>query len=325
MNYSIMALNILLFLLLAVSAVFFMKFVNSREQVQSLANKFYQKIVRGDISKEADLENIRQTVGEIQKKTFYERTNDLLYYSGLRFRFYWFTPTVFVICMVLLFTVGIMIGLLGSHSLIMALLCGIMLPFTFYFILYALITYNHVEVENELVLLMNMVEDFSSANDNIISIFEKASVYLGRHLRSAIDSCVSYANTTGDTSRALRKLQDHVEHPQFKRFIASIELASRGSCEYRHVVEDFRERTENSLTASKRLDAIYKNCRAQVIAMLLVGIFVIYMSLGLVTDYGGFWQVINFNIAGQLILMAIIVIYLVSAWFVLFRLNRQNK
>lgn len=135
-----------------------------------------------------------------------------------------------------------------------------------------------------MVLFMNMVENFSAANDDIISILDRTTLYLGKYLRSAVMDCVGYARMSGNTSGAMILLENHVEHPQFKRFISSLELSSRGSCEYRQVVEDYRERTQNSLMASKRLAAIYKNCRAEVFAILGVGIFVIYMSLGLVAD-----------------------------------------
>lgn len=325
MNGFVIIFNIILFIALFAACYLSLNFLKNRGEVETVKDVFYNKIVRGDIDKEADMEYLKNVVGEIQKKTIYEKTNNLLYYSGVRFRFYWMTPTVFFGILTILTILLAMLTSRLSINIFISLALVLSPLFVSYLILSILMALNNKAVEDELMQLMNMIGSFSASTDDIIFILEKSASYLGTNLRLAIMSCVSYAKLSGNTSRALMRLSDQVEHPQFKRFISALELASRSSCDYKRVVDDFRERTSDSLSSIRKLDAVYKNCKMEVFSMLFVGAFVIYMSLGLVADIGGFMTVMTMNPFGKLILAFFVVVYLVSGWYTIFRLNNKFK
>lgn len=325
MNNYILIFNIILFISLFITCYFTLNFLKNRGEVERLKETLYNKIVRGDINKESDMEYLKNVVGEIQKKTIYERINNLLYYSGVRFRLYWLTPTVFLGIIIGLSILAMVLSFKITANIFLILAITATPLFIIYLVLFVMMAINNKSVENELIQFMNMIVNFSASSDDIVFILEKSSNYLGTNLRLAITSCISYAKLSGNTSRALMRLADQVEHPQFKRFVLALELASRNSCDYKRVVDDFRERTNDNLSAIRKLDAVYKNCKIEVFLMLFVGAFVIYMSLGLVSEMGGFMQVMTMNIFGEIILAFLVLVYLISGWYTIFKLNNKYK
>ncbi len=324
-NHVIMVLNILLYVSVFIASCLLVRFWKYRSRMEEIKEVFYNKVVRGDINRESDMEYLKSTVGAIQKKSLYERTNNILYFSGVRLKFYWLTPTVFFIT---LFFITLAAGLLAFRNctnFVLSTFVTCIPVFMIYLFLQIMMTVNNKQVENELMSFINMIDNFSTSTDDIIYILERSSHYLGNVLRLAIQSCVSYARLSGNVSRALMRLSEQIEHTQFRRFIIALELASRSSCDYKQVVDDFRERTNENLSAIKKLDAVYSNCRAEVFTILFVGAFVIYMSLDLVGEMGGFFQVVNAHIFGQIIFVFLALIYISSCWYIIFRLNNKFK
>jgi len=148
----------------------------------------------------------REEEGRKEKDNFLRRMDVLIDRSGLSLTLTFINTgtyifiTVVAIMMCLLITVSI------SHSPFIALVTSLSTLFMSYLILYTFSGVNYKRTEKNILEFVNLLENYSKTNDDIITILYKVYPYLENPLHDAVEECVFVARSTGDVSKALMKL-----------------------------------------------------------------------------------------------------------------------
>lgn len=316
-------LNAVLFLCICMTVYFTNAFFTDKERLINMLNNTYEQLGLGEEVASLDLGGKPGQQGEKLKKTFTEKVDDMLVYSGLQLKFPFLNvktayfilgfSAFLVFGITDIFTGQIMWGGSAAAALILIV----------YLVLYMMRTRNYSNTEKDITLFMNMVTNFSSTSDDIIFILERTSSYLNNPLKNAIQIICTSAKSDGNITLALQDLRRKIEHPLFKRIVSNLELCSRNSCDYRNIIEDSRERVEASLSSATKRRAIYSAGRINIFMLIGVGIFLIWESMSFVGDDKTFLEVMTQNIIGKIILVFVVLSFGFSLYYAIFKLQEK--
>lgn len=316
-------LNAILFLCICMTVYSTNAFFKDKERLLDMLNSTYEQLGLGEEIAGLSLDGEPGKQGEVMKKPFTEKVNDMLIYSGLQLKFPFINVktayfSVGFLCFILFGVVDIITGqILWGVSAAAAFVLVI------YLILYMLRTKNYSNTEKDITLFMNMVTNFSATSDDIIFILERTSSYLSNPLKEAIQIVCTSAKSDGNITLALQDLRRKIEHPLFKRIVSNLELCSRNSCDYRNIIEDSRERVEASLSSATKRRAIYSSGRINIFMLIGVGIVLIWESMSFVGDDKTFLEVMTANIFGKIILVFVVLSFGFSLYYAIFKLQEH--
>lgn len=164
-----------------------------------------------------------------------------------------------------------------------------------------LIHKNYNSVEEQLVVLLNLLENYSVASDEITDIFFKISKYLKDPLKSALAESYYEAQTSGNTSVTLERLSNKIEHPKFKELIRNIEICSRYNADYKGIVANSRKGIRDFVSYRKKRKIVI-NAGKTTIFMLVVFSIIIFTAFSYMSDYSIWHVLLNTNL-GKLFLV----------------------
>jgi Flp pilus assembly protein TadB len=161
---------------------------------------------------------------------------------------------------------------------------------------------------------INLLENYSSMEDELIAIFSRIQPFLTEPVRSAVEQCCIEAEMTGDKGRAIRNLEKRIEHEKFKELIRNLEICSRYEANYAEVIKDSRSLLREYLAAAKERKAILNNARIE-IAMIIGCCGIVFWMMNDFTQ-AGIISILLGNLAGNVILAYCILMLLFAVWTV---------
>lgn len=167
--------------------------------------------------------------------------------------------------------------------------------------------------ESELLAFLNIVDNFSMAEQDLFRILGNAGEYLKEPLGSALKECSIRAVQTGNRFEATQELICRIGHPKFQEMIQNLEICSRNEANYSEVLADLRESMTAYLSARREEKSILREGKIQIMLIVLMGIPMI-MMLTAITGVpissmasspigwaaGGYWVVLIVIIAYQM-------------------------
>lgn len=307
-------LQILLLLLIFALCYLVIKYLTDYRIVREALSKVYSRLseiekLRIQSSKEREL-----VYGDIEQKGISNKLDRLITYSGIQYKLKFVNTEVVLVFWIVATSLSIIIAELAADNIMLGVVIAVIIDMTVYMILISMANRQYKQIHNSVVKFVNLIENFSATNNDLISIFERACIYIENPLRRHIYDCVITARTSGDKDYALRKLQDSIQNDYFKELIRTLRISSSFESNYSEIIRDGKEALQNNLKYETEKQSIRKTGRIEMLTLGLVGIMCVFMStsisnMSLMELFFGTGIVGNI-LAGYIVVCALVVIYI---------------
>lgn len=224
-----------------------------------------------------------------------EKLDRLLGYSGIRSRYPFLTPEIYLLIMAGSAALGYFIMVLAEKRLlgIPALFCG---PAVLSLYLSIQCRHNYKKTESELLILMNLLDSYSVTASEITGILYRISGYLGEPVRDALEQCYFEAQTTGDITLSLQHLADRIEHPMFKQLIRNLEVSNRYDADFSSVMKSSRRSVQDYLAFRKKRKSISNVAKTEMLMLGLTAVLT-FTLMGSILEQS-IWEILFHTPAG---------------------------
>ncbi len=251
---------------------------------------------RKRIDKERDLQI---AVGNRERKSLLYKLDRMLDYSGLRNKmnigaeaYIAFIAALMAACAVIthIFTGNIFLAI--SVTFIVISISSV--------VLYILSGIYYSRLEKEIMTFLNLVENFSKTENDIVQIFKKTIHYINEPLRSIMEEFCSEAESMGDTEPAFENMIVRVEHAKCRELFRNLNVCSKYEANYDEVACDCRTSMLDYLSVKSERAAIIANGRAEIIILLIGAMCTVFLFSGITENIFG---VLTGTLAGNIILL----------------------
>lgn len=274
----------------------------------------YEKINLSGSNRKASEQMIRKMYGSYGRKGLLSHIDDNLRYSGIQANYPIVTTELYLTVLVIISVVMFLLISIMSGSMIYGAAAIALMLFITELYFNGRRRSRYIRVEDELLPLINSIDAYAGATDDLINILERSVPVLTGPLKNAILSAVSASKRTGNSSEVLRQLEDSIEHPFFKKLIRNLEISSRHSANYKDIITECRYQLDEATGNEKKLEKIYKDGRYEIIVIIICGIACVLIALVGVLSYDikGFFKDMWMTFPGKCILAACVAVLSMS-------------
>ncbi len=126
-------------------------------------------------------------------------------------------------------------------------------------------------LEEQLLSFLNLVENFSKSDDDIVNILDKASQYINEPLKSVINDFVLDARLYADMDSSFDKLYKAVANTRYVDVFKSLQICSKYDSNYGEIVNDARVSIKEYLKSMVIRKAIINSARIDLCALVIGG------------------------------------------------------
>lgn len=244
--------------------------------------------------------------GNQEKKSFIYKLDLMIERSGLRKKMPFLNTEVYLGLTIIVATLGYIIATLISGVWLLGAVVIMITVIIAYGIIYILSGIAYEKVDKTILTFVNILENYSGANDDIVSILGKTYPYLENPLKEHVEDFYNEVNSSGDTTRAFRNLEAKIENERFKEIIRNLEICSRHEANYQEIIKDTRVTLMDYLEAKQKRKAIINQGRIEILMSLGLCSVMVFMVSGFTPNL--FNMLINSVIGNGILLYCIIVI-----------------
>lgn len=174
------------------------------------------------------------------KKSFLQRMEQRLLYSGISVRFPFLTPELWILANLAAGTAAYFLTLLMGASWLRALLAAGGLWVAVWTVVNYCIGRSYNATDENLMKFLDFLGNYSVTSGEITAVLSQVSPYVGEPLRGVLDACYYEAQTSGDTSIALLAMAEKIQHPKFRELVRNLEISLRYSADMTVLVSQSR-------------------------------------------------------------------------------------
>ena len=311
---TILFLRVGLFLALVLTAFLLFKYLKEHKVLTTVADSVYEKAKAQESERQVEQQLLVLLEGRQEKINLLYKLDLLVLQSNIK-KIIPFASTEILLVMTIILasaTYGIVAHLTETWVFGMLGLAGT--GFVCYMVLYFMALSNYRKTEESLMTFINLLENYSSMEDELIAIFSRIQTFLTEPVKSAVEQCCIEAEMTGDKGRAIRNLEKRIEHEKFKELVRNLEICSRYEANYGEVIKDSRSLLREYLAAAKERKAILNNARVE-IAMIIGCSGIVFWMMNDFTQ-AGIMSVLLGSMAGNIILAYCILMLFYAVWTV---------
>ena len=301
-------------------------YIDRKKLIKNGLINMYGKINSSAKKRKTSETELRQMYGDYSHRGLISHIDENIRYSGIQLKYTWLTTELYlVITATVLTMLFIPVSVVGGGIIYGAVsVVALILAAEIYFNIQRRDRYNRVE--DELLPLINSIDAYAGATDDIITIFEKTVPVLTGPLKEAVYSAVSRSKQTGSCSEVLRDLEDSIEHPFFKKLIRNLEISSRHSANYKDIITECRYQLDEATGNAKKLEKIYRDGKFDILAVVICGIVCVLLALVGILDYAveGFFIQMWRTVPGQIILILCAASLLISFYIAFIASQRRG-
>lgn len=319
-TYIVVGLTVFLFVLVFASCYTLFSYLRKSNIIENKIRGFYEK-TEADVEERLRLEEIRKAEsGNTDDENLLLKLDRMINYSNIRKFIPFLNSTTYIFTMVIFASIALIIGTEISGFAV-GVFCGGLVFVIYIVILLILADINYRRVEQNVMTFINLVENYSKTNNDLISIMGKVHYYLEEPLRTQVEECYYLGQRTGDVDLALDTLQRNVQHGKFKEIIRNLIICSHYEANYEDVVEDSRDMLLTYLAGKRERAEMARNARIE-LSVLLGACFVVFM---MIQSFLGenILALLQSNIVGMVILIYVALIVLLVLFNIIF-IGRQN-
>ena len=248
--------------------------------------------------------------GNTLKKPFLYRLDRLLEYSGIRRHVPFINAEIFITLYVSALAALFTFCTIIFKNSIVGIIADALLCVGIWCVLYVISGNYYNKLEDNIMTLLNLIENFSKTEDDIVRIFRKTIPYVGEPVRNILTEFCGEAETCGDVNRAFDNLNARIEHRKCRELMHNIRVCSRYESNYDMLVRDCRASMMDFLEIKAERKAIINNGRAEIVILLLSAALIIYLFSNIVS--GGLAGLLFGSTAGRVIVLYCLAVVVVS-------------
>ncbi len=310
---KLIILNILLAILSILSSILIVRAVKRNkalEKVNEGLKKNLQKAGKAANKRKQKEETLRIEDGSQEKASLFYRIDVSLAQSGLTKKFPFLSTELFLGIVIVSIAATFMAGI--QYSMFAGMTAAFLAGFVYYAIVYLLMAANYKRTEKQIVNFVDMLKNYSRTSDDILTIFKNVSLYLEEPLKSAVNECCAEAAATGDLSAAMIRMSIKVEHKEFKKIVANLEICSRRKANYSEVIDRSMKQLKDYVAVREENKRMVGNARKTILMMIGIGILCFYMLNDFKEE--GIFRFMQQSVVGQVILFYLFFTILYSLW-----------
>lgn len=248
--------------------------------------------------------------GNMVRKPFLYKIDRMVEYSGLKRYFPSAGAEIVISAYVAVLAVVYVLCTLISGGYVVGFVADAVLCAGVYGLYYIINGSYYKKLEENIMTFLNLIENFSKTEDDIVQIFKKTIPYIGEPVRHILTEFCSEAETGGDVNRAFDNMNSKIGHRKCRELIHNIRVCSRYESNYDMLVRDCRASMMDFLEIKAERKAIINNGRAEIIILLLSAALIIYLFANIVS--GGFVELMLGSMAGKAIIAYCAVVVIIS-------------
>lgn len=250
--------------------------------------------------------------GAVNEKGLLTKIDKKISASGLRDKYSYLSAELYIAISLLSSMAAGGVYFLIFHNFLWSILFSVIVFLTPWFILYFAEGIRYKKTERQLLVFINLLENYSRTSDDLVDIILKTEMYLEEPLKSSIRKFAWEAKNTGEIDIAIKHLVEKNSDRKFKEIIQNLEICRKHDTNYEDVLEDIRVSTQEYLRSKEEKMSLRQNTRANIIIMMLVGGVIVRLVNGFVE--GGLLRLLMSGAIGILIVTYIVVVLLIGVW-----------
>lgn len=249
--------------------------------------------------------------GNQEKQSFIYKLDLMIERSGLRKKMPFLNTEVYLGLTLVISVMGYILATVISGVWLLGVVIVMLTVIISYAIIYILSGIAYEKVDKTIITFVNILENYSGTNDDIVSILGKTYPYLENPLKDHIEDFYNEVNSSGDTTRAFRNLETKIENEKFKEIIRNLEICSRHEANYQEIIKDSRDTLMDYIEAKQKRKAIINQGRIEILASIGLCSVMVFMFSGFTPNL---FNVLINTVIGNGILLYCIIISGICLW-----------
>ena len=310
------------FVVMYIGFMFMYQYLKDSKVIEKQFNKIYRKMDATEKLRIATQKRNKELYGKVDKISFQTKVDLKIKHAGIRDKLPWCSTEIFF-------------GLVAILGVVLFFVIRIIRGITLYafagFILAIAIAYGTLEIlsvkryndtENSVISFANIIENFASGTSDLVTIFEKSSLYIDEPLKTALRRCVATARTTGDIGLAIDELQENIEYEQFQMLVRNLEISSRYEANYIEIIHENRDMLQTHLRDQRERKEIYRDGRIQILTLLALGGWCCSMLSGISGSDESLMTTLLSSVSGIIVLVILVIIVLICLFLAFIKGNK---
>ncbi|MDD6572336.1 MAG: hypothetical protein PUF12_08155 [Thermoflexaceae bacterium] len=130
-------------------------------------------------------------------------------------------------------------------------------------------------LEEQMLPFLNLVENFSKSEDDIVNILDRANEYMTNPLKDIINDFVMDARLYADLEQSFLKVIKRLEKTKLADVFRSLWICSEHDANYAGVIQDAKISVKEYLKFKSIRNAVKNSARVDVAALLMAGILIV--------------------------------------------------
>jgi hypothetical protein len=291
-----------------------MKYINDNKIVGNAATKIFTVTETSYSKRKQKKEQLRLEEGNVKDESFINNIDLLIERSHIKEKIPIFNTEIYISLNIILAFTGFILGINLANYWLVGVILGMGFVIILYAILYMISGFNYERIDKDVLTFVNIMDNYSETNDDIITIMGKTYPYLSNPLKQYIEDFYNEATSTGDIKTAFRKLEFKIENERIRDIIRNIEICSRHEANYQEIIRDTRDTLKDYLKAKQQRKAIMNNGRIEILMCLVLSIVMTYVFSSFVPNM--FYRLRN-DFVGNVILIYCVIIIGITIWNVI--------
>lgn len=259
-------------------------------------------------------EELRILEGNYKETRFLNKLDILIERSGVKKTFKFLNAEMYIIINLLICCIGLLVGIFILDYWLWGLIIDIVSVMILYGILIFLEGINYTKIDKEMLTFLNLLENFSATEDDIVQIINNTYVFLKDPLKSYLRDFSLEVQSTGNIEAEFRKLENKIENEKLSSFIRNIEICSRHEANYREIIQDARASVQEYLRAKEKRKAIISNGRVEILVCIAMSVLIICLFTSLTPNL---FSLLKDSLIGNLIMLYNVIVLSILAWNVI--------
>ena len=272
--------SILLILILIIFKLIynFIRKVNIRNSVIKILNK--SEINSNNRKQEYEI--LVEESGALEKLELKHRIDIYLIRSGLKEKFTFLNAEIYFLLTFIVQAIGFVVSQIFIRKIAISICISIFMGLFPFLVLYILTSITYEKIDNQIMVFLNILDNFATSTDDIVSIFQQTSEYVRYPLDRYCDEFVAESKTTGDTKTAFNNLENKIENTKLKDIIKNLEISSENDANYKQILEKSKEIMKGYFENKEKIKSTKRTGQLEIIICLAMGLIIVFMMKSMI-------------------------------------------
>lgn len=320
-QYLVYGLYALLFIFVFLSLLALFSYLRKNSVISNSLKNFYEK-TENDVKERWRIEKSQEIErGYSDKENLLIKLDKTIKYSNIRKYVPFLNANIFIFILILFSTIALIVGAL-LFDFIVGIGFAIAVSLILIIVVLAMANANYKKTEENIITFVNLVENYSKTNNDLIAILGKTYSYLDEPLKGYVQEAYLLGKRTGDQDLALTTLQNNVQHKRFREIVRNLQICSHYEANYEEVVGDLRQQLIEYLAGKRNKEAMARNARIELSILIATSGVIMYLMGSFMEN--NIFSMLNQTFIGKLILLYIIIILAIAVFNMIF-MNRNKE